>query len=55
MSSTLSKQKVPAKYGAGSQPFTVLIEGNIGSGKTTFLNYLQQFEQEICLVAEPVD
>ncbi|XP_037892713.1 deoxynucleoside kinase isoform X2 [Glossina fuscipes] len=43
------------KYGAGCQPFTVLIEGNIGSGKTTFLNHFKQFEDQVCLITEPVD
>lgn len=43
------------KYGASSQPFTVLIEGNIGSGKTTFLNHFKQFEDQVCLITEPVD
>lgn len=42
------------KYAAGSQPFTVLIEGNIGSGKTTFLNHFKKF-QNICLLTEPVE
>lgn len=46
--------KVP-KYAAGTQPFTVLIEGNIGSGKTTFLNHFQQFQEKICLITEPVE
>ncbi|XP_005182530.2 deoxynucleoside kinase isoform X1 [Musca domestica] len=46
--------KIP-KYAAGTQPFTVLIEGNIGSGKTTFLNHFQQFQEKICLITEPVE
>ncbi|XP_055849482.1 deoxynucleoside kinase isoform X2 [Episyrphus balteatus] len=43
------------KYAAGSQPFTVLIEGNIGSGKTTFLNHFNKFQNDICLLTEPVE
>lgn len=37
-----------------SKPFTVLVEGNIGSGKTTFLEHFQQFE-DITLLTEPVE
>lgn len=37
-----------------SKPFTVLVEGNIGSGKTTFLQHFQQFE-DITLLTEPVE
>lgn len=36
------------------KPFTVLIEGNIGSGKTTFLNHFQKFD-DVCLLTEPVE
>ena len=54
-SSGLPTHKPLKKYGAGSQPFTVLIEGNIGSGKTTFLNHFQQYEDDICLITEPVE
>ncbi|KAG5681752.1 hypothetical protein PVAND_011161 [Polypedilum vanderplanki] len=35
-------------------PFTVFVEGNIGSGKTTFLNHFSQF-QNVCLMTEPVE
>uniref|UniRef100_A0A1Y1LNC0 Deoxynucleoside kinase domain-containing protein n=1 Tax=Photinus pyralis TaxID=7054 RepID=A0A1Y1LNC0_PHOPY len=35
-------------------PFTVLVEGNIGSGKTTFLNYFKQYNN-ICTLAEPIE
>lgn len=37
-----------------NQPFTVFIEGNIGSGKTTFLNYFKKYD-EVCLQTEPVE
>lgn len=44
------------KYGAnGRQPFTVFIEGNIGSGKTTFLRHFQKYEDSVCLLTEPVE
>ncbi|KAL4713936.1 hypothetical protein ACJJTC_015590 [Scirpophaga incertulas] len=36
------------------RPFTVFVEGNIGSGKTTFLEHFHQFE-DITLLTEPVD
>lgn len=36
------------------KPFTVLVEGNIGSGKTTFLEHFRQFE-DITLLTEPVE
>lgn len=39
---------------SGAPPFTVFIEGNIGSGKTTFLNYFQKYD-EVCLQTEPVE
>lgn len=35
-------------------PFTVFVEGNIGSGKTTFLEHFRQFE-DITLLTEPVE
>ncbi|XP_044762979.1 deoxynucleoside kinase-like [Coccinella septempunctata] len=37
-----------------SRPFTVIVEGNIGSGKTTFLNYFKKFK-EICVLSEPIE
>lgn len=39
----------------GNKPFTVFIEGNIGSGKTTFLNHFQKFKDRVCLLTEPVE
>ncbi|GBP29045.1 Deoxynucleoside kinase [Eumeta japonica] len=35
------------------RPFTVFVEGNIGSGKTTFLEHFQQFD-DVTLFTEPV-
>ena len=37
-----------------TKPFTVVIEGNIGSGKTTVLNYFNKFH-EVEVLQEPVD
>lgn len=46
MMSTVSK---PHK-----KPFTVIIEGNVGSGKTTFLDYFKKYEN-LCILSEPVE
>jgi len=40
---------------AVSRPFTVLVEGNIGSGKTTFLEHFNKFNEEVEIMLEPVD
>ncbi|XP_021192126.3 deoxynucleoside kinase [Helicoverpa armigera] len=37
-----------------TKPFTVFVEGNIGSGKTTFLEHFRRFE-DITLLTEPVE
>ncbi|AYP97958.1 putative deoxynucleoside kinase protein [Mauternbach virus] len=34
---------------------TILIEGNISSGKTTFLNYLKRYDDVACIIPEPID
>jgi deoxynucleoside kinase len=36
------------------RPFTVVVEGNIGSGKTTFLNHFQHNEN-VSILTEPID
>lgn len=36
------------------RPFTVCIEGNIGSGKTTFLSYFKKFDN-VTVLEEPVE
>lgn len=36
------------------EPFTVFIEGNVGSGKTSLLNYLEKYE-DILVLKEDVD
>ena len=38
-----------------SRPFTVVIEGNIGSGKSTFLEMFRRWSDKIKLLPEPVD
>lgn len=35
-------------------PFTVFIEGNIGAGKTTFLNHFKKYN-DVFLYTEPVE
>ncbi|KAG8232489.1 hypothetical protein J437_LFUL011258 [Ladona fulva] len=37
-----------------SRPYTVVVEGNIGSGKTTFMDHFKQYE-DVALFSEPVD
>jgi len=39
---------------SSKKPFTVIIEGNIGSGKTTFLEYFKKYDN-MCVLAEPVE
>lgn len=43
----------PTKH-QSKRPFTVCIEGNIGSGKTTFLKYFKKYENTM-VVPEPVE
>ncbi|XP_067950709.1 deoxynucleoside kinase-like [Watersipora subatra] len=33
---------------------TVLVEGNIGAGKTTFLNFMQEISSDVTALSEPV-
>lgn len=37
-----------------TKPFTVLVEGNVGAGKTTFLDYFARNEQYCSIFPEPV-
>lgn len=37
-----------------TQPFTVFVEGNIGSGKTTFLKHFAALDN-VATLAEPVE
>lgn len=55
ISTAMNSSSVVQKLGSkGQQPFTVFIEGNIGSGKTTFLEHFRKFD-EVCLMTEPVE
>lgn len=36
------------------KPFTIVVEGNIGSGKTTFLNRFKKYDN-VCILSEPVE
>jgi septin family protein len=36
-----------------SRPFTIFVEGNIGSGKTTFMNYFAN--ADVHILSEPVE
>lgn len=44
----------PKKSFKGSKPFTVAVEGNIGSGKTTFITHFNKFSN-VALFSEPID
>lgn len=37
-----------------NRPFTVTVEGNIGSGKTTFLEYFKKYDN-VCVLSEPIE
>ena len=37
------------------RPFTVLVEGNIGSGKSTYLKHFTKYQDSINIVTEPVE
>lgn len=47
------KNTIP-KIASPRKPFTVFIEGNIGAGKTTFLNHFKKYD-DVCLYTEPVE
>ncbi len=36
------------------QFLTICVEGNIGSGKTTFLKHFKKFSDKICVMDEPI-
>lgn len=50
----LLKNSIPKIASPRKYPFTVFIEGNIGAGKTTFLNHFKKYE-DVCLFTEPVE
>ena len=37
------------------RPFTVVVEGNIGSGKSTFLQHFERWSSQVELLPEPVE
>lgn len=43
-----------SKTKMAGRPFTVIVEGNVGSGKTTFLEHFRKYP-EVCVLAEPVE
>lgn len=45
---------IPKKTLKGVRPFTVVVEGNIGSGKTTFITHFNKFSN-VALFSEPID
>lgn len=49
----LTRMAMNAKVGE-NRPFTVIVEGNIGSGKTTFLEYFKKYNN-VCVLAEPIE
>ena len=38
-----------------ARPFTVLVEGNIGSGKSTYLQHFSKLRKDVDIITEPVD
>lgn len=53
MSSVTNETEAVGKFTGGKQPFTILIEGNIGSGKTTLMQHFEG-DDNICLLQEPI-
>ena len=37
------------------RPFTVMVEGNIGSGKSTYLKHFNRHRSDVDIIMEPVD
>lgn len=52
--SKVLKTAIPKLTSPRKAPFTVFIEGNIGAGKTTFLNHFKKYD-DVKLYAEPVE
>ena len=48
-SQTMPPEKVKSK-----RPFTVAVEGNIGSGKSTFLEHFEQYSSQVELLLQVV-
>lgn len=52
--SKVIKTAIPKLTSPRKAPFTVFIEGNIGAGKTTFLNHFKKYD-DVRLYTEPVE
>ncbi|XP_055301148.1 deoxynucleoside kinase-like [Sitodiplosis mosellana] len=52
--SKVLKTSIPSLSSPRKAPFTVFIEGNIGAGKTTFLNHFKKYD-DVRLYTEPVE
>lgn len=52
--SKVLKTSIPKLSSPRKAPFTVFIEGNIGAGKTTFLNHFKKYD-DVRLYTEPVE
>lgn len=52
--SKVIKTAIPKLSSPRKAPFTVFIEGNIGAGKTTFLNHFKKYD-DVRLYTEPVE
>lgn len=50
-----NEQTILAKWKMSRRPFTVVVEGNIGSGKSTFLKHFEKSESKVEVVTEPVE
>ena len=53
---TLTNQNLKNKVSKMStRPYTVVVEGNIGSGKTTFIKSFEKYHDQVEVCPEPVD
>ena len=53
---SLATASVPLiKPTSSPRPFTVLVEGNIGSGKSTYLKHFTRLSKGVDIITEPVD
>lgn len=48
-------EKVERQGVGNKRPFTVVVEGNIGSGKSTFLQHFERWSSQVELLPEPVE
>ncbi|XP_060533001.1 deoxynucleoside kinase-like [Cylas formicarius] len=53
-SDTESMEKIVSTAARLTRPFTVVVEGNIGSGKTSFLNHFSK-HKDVMVLTEPVN